>query len=271
MSDKDKYVEISADRVAEAARALAESGVTPVKIDYIPVSDPYGEEINALIVHYSVRNLDTGTVDEDAILHLPHYAVIDLFYRLIGKAFAMIKKLRETDSPVKWIAVPCPDALLWATDAGERIREITQGDRAIRGVRVLFSGSALATPEAFRALMSELGNEGIASVVGGFGEKDFPMLDLTEIAPDALIMTGLIDKLNDRNKAAGVRAVIDCGKAAGAEIIATGVGNDAQVRELRVADVFGIIPSEDYDGAFGFVKGRIGLAELFGLGREDRP
>lgn len=269
MSDTTQYVEnADAERVAEAARALAASGVTPVEIDYIPVSDPYGEEINALILHYGIRSLETGSVGEDAIGRLPHRAAVELFYRLIGKALAVIKKLRGIGSPVRWIAVPCPDELLRTTDAGERIREITQGDRAIRGVRVLFKKSALSDPSAFRAIASELGNEGIATVVEGFGEKDFPMLDLIEIAPDALIMTGLIDKLNDRNKTAAVRAVIDCGKAAGAEIVAAGVKNDTQARELRGADVFGIIPSDDYDGAFGFANDKIGLADLFGR-RED--
>ena len=269
MTDTTQYVEnANAERVAEAARALAASGVAPVEIDYTPVSDPYGEEISALIVRYRIRSLETGTAEENAIERLPRRAAVELFYRLTGKALATIKKLREIGSPVKWIAVPCPDELLRTTDAGERIREITQGDRAIRGVRVLFGKSALSDPSAFRAIASELGNEGIASVVEGFGEKDFPMLDLIEIAPDALIMTGLIEKLNDRNKTAAVRAVIDCGKAAGAEIIAAGVENDTQARELRGADVFGIIPSADYDGAFGFVKGKIGLDELF-YRRED--
>ncbi len=253
MSDEDKMIEVNGEYVRASALSLIEAGVTPIEIKYAPISDLYGEEIMALILQYSVHNLVTGEITSDEAETLDDDTIAALFFRLIRKAYTLITKLRRLGSNIKWIAVPCPKAVIGRTDVGERIRAVTNGDIAARGLRVMIRKNALSDKAAVAAFTSEMGNEGIKTVIEGFGDEDFPLRDMLGLLPDALVMTGLLDEITDRTKAPGVRALIDYAKSLKADVIASGVSRDEQVRELRAADVFGLIPAADYSGVYDFI------------------
>ena len=258
MTDDNRIIESNDnDIVRSSATALVESGVTPIEVEYTPVSDLYGDETKALILHYSVHSLSVGEITEETAEKIQGTASVDLFFRLMDKAYTLITRLRTIGSSIKWIAVPCPQAVLKCTDAGERIKKITHGDLKIKGLRVLIRKSMLSDKSAVKAFMSEMGNEGIKTVIEGFGDEDFPLQDMLGYLPDSLIMTGLIDELTSKTKSAGIRALIDYGKSLQADVIAYGVNTDEEVRELRAADIFGLIPSEHYEGVFNFNGQRV--------------
>lgn len=268
MSDDDKTIEVNDEYVRASALSLIKAGVTPVEIKYAPISDLYGDEIRALVLHYSVHSLATGEITEDEAETSDDGMTAALFFRLMKKAYALMSKLRRLGSGIKWIAVPCPVAVIRLTDAGERIRAITNGDIAARGLRVMIRKNALKDKAAVTAFMSEMGNEGIKTVIEGFGDEDFPIMDMLGYLPDALIMTGLMDEITDRTKAPGVRALIEYAKSLKADVIASSVRSDAQVRELRAADVFGLIPAADYGGAYDFAVKPFGALEALTTARE---
>ena len=65
-----------------------------------------------------------------------------------------------------------------------------------------------------------------------------------------------------------MRALIDYAKSLKADVIASGVSRDEQVRELRAADAFGLIPASDYSGVYDFIGKPLGAIAALMTARE---
>ena len=241
-----------------AVRTLR-SGITPIVLKFQPVYDCYNGEEIAYIGKPLINSLVYGVLTPELYARAADMAQegCDFTLCILRKTMRLLKELdRQERLPGKllWLTVPAPSALLLPEDLYDTLKSLMAKENFdLPGKICLMFGADVFS------LGSDIGGRGFSDIraagmrvaVNGYGDADFPVTRMLEMTPDVAMMTpDVIPLFGDRSRPRVGGLLVRLAGSMNVRVVAQGVRNDAQLRELNAAECLGFLPAEDYHGEF---------------------
>lgn len=272
MIDKIAYEE----KLNIYVKYAVESGVKPLEVFLKPIFEPYNGGIVAYDVEIRANGILTGVLEPDDYMNgaLDEETSERFAYRAIKKALAAQKALKAAEISFKAVFVRLPVSVLYARNLFENLRLIlAESGTNEKDNKVVLKLDAASTAEEsakLKEFLEDVASAGFRAAISGYGGEDFSIERLLDACPDFIFTAEKATEIvSDREKKAALAPMINFAKSFGAEIIATGVSNDDELREFRSRDCFGFVPAKKYRGALSIDGKRRTIADTIAEGGED--
>lgn len=252
--DTEKYV----------ARTL-EAGVEPVELRFLPLYDCTDRSVYGFTGYALINSVLYGTLTPaDYMPALENESAgTELAVRSLKNTAAALAGTRTDVRRLAYAGVLCPPSALTDARLYDRLAALAEhtDQKILKKLHLEFDREILGLErERVLPAFSDIRAAGFSVAIRGYGESEFPMTALIDTAPDAVFLSpSAVDLFNDREKAAAVPALVRFAGSLGVRVIAGGVRNDGQVRELNSAECTAFLPSAAYRGAYHLsaVEGRL--------------
>ena len=233
-----------------------ESGVEPVELRFLPLYDCYYHRVTGYTGRGYINSVLYGTLTpEDYLPALEEDSLgADFAIRCLKNTLTVLRTTKTDLLRVEYVGVLCPLSLLGDPRLFDRLAGLAGRTESaiLKKIHLEFGKEVLSMEkEALRTAFSDVRAAGFRVSVRGYGEADFPMTALIDTVPDAVYLSAETVKLfSDREKAAAVPAFVRFAGSLDVQVIAEGVEDDGQIRELNSAECTAFLPSGSYHGAY---------------------
>lgn len=252
------------------------SGVKPIEVYFKPVYDCYGGEVIAYNVNVRVNSVISGVLNSNDYLDgaVDEQLLIKLTYRAISKVFTRKNTLIENSVPFKQIFIPCPTALAYADNLYESLKLIA-GDSGLKNdgkLCLLFNASLMdVESDKIAQVFLDVRSVGFKVAVNGYGGSNFSIEKIISACPDYLFLDESVAALVfSREKKTAIAPLINLAKNLGAEVIANEISNDEELREFRLRECVGFVPSSGYKGVLTLKNGWKTVTEIISAVEGER-
>ena len=229
------------------------SGIAPLQQRFVGVFDGYVECPEAYIAHTQLFSSASGTIDNVRDLIDNDEIGVRVTIRNLTHGIRTMQSLRDNGRTTSFIGIEASASLLKEEDVSVLLEEVVGKERFSEPERICF----IFTP----SIMSEdrdIVKKGLSDVKAlGFMiaiapvNADFAVSAMMDLPVDYVILSKDLTALaTDRNKTGVLAAMIGLLHAMRIGVIADGVNDDDEIRELTTVECFGFIPTEEYTGEF---------------------
>ena len=230
------------------------SGVEPLHRKYYGIYDGYGEVPIAYLTETEVFTAASGIVADyrNAIENTEVGRRFSL--SCIASAIRAVRGLREVDRQVSFITAEVTGSFL----SGNVLKDLDGLLDDVSGEKICLAFSEKTLTEGGEKVKGGIADArgmGFSTAVYGFnGEESLSALmrvpvNYAFLSPEMTALTC------DRNKSGLFTALTGLMRSLRISTVLCGVNNDDAIRDATAAECFGIMPSQDYSGQFGFRKG----------------
>lgn len=237
------------------ARTVA-AGVRPIELLLRPICDCYDARAISYQAIVRVNSLLAGVLEPDDYLYgTEDETVLTAFtLRALRKALTAERSLAGAHVPCRTLFVRCAASLLHTDGLYTALRLAAAEcgrDGKGGGVSLEFDADVMdAEPETLRAAFATIRAAGFSVAVNGYGGDTFAIERLLTVCPDHLLTDARVAALTeDRERRDTFAPLIHLPKSLGAEVFVTDVSSDDALRECRMRECAGFIPSRRYRGA----------------------
>lgn len=237
------------------ARTL-EAGVEPIELRFLPMYDCYEHRVIGYTGRALINSVLYGTLaPKDYMPALEDESTgAELAVRSLKNTAAALLGTSADLSGLEYAGVLCPPSALTEPRLYDRLAGLAEHtDKQILKILHLEFDRAILSLDRERvcSAFSDIRAAGFSVAVRGYGEAEFPMTALIDTAPDVVFLASSAVALSgNRETAAAVPALVRFAGSLGVRVIAEGVWNDGQVRELNSAECTAFLPSGSYRGAY---------------------
>lgn len=239
-----------------ATRTL-DCGVVPIELGIRSMYDCYSSRVAGYRIRAYINSILYGSLSpEDYFAFIEHDAVgVDFAKRNLRAVIKAAPGISGEISEPELISVQCPQAILECDGIYDILRNVSRGaeGKITKKMCLEFDGKILCGDVSrLERVFSDVRAAGWKIAVGGYGERSFPMAALADIRPDAVYMSAeTVAMLSDREKAASARAFVRFATGLGIKVIAEGVTDGGQIRDLGSSECFAYMLSTEYRDDLG--------------------
>lgn len=236
-----------------ATRTL-DCGVVPIELGVRAMYDCYSSRVAGYRIRAYINSILYGSLSpEDYFASIEHDAVgADFAKRNLRAVIKAAPGISGEAPEPEIISVQCPQAILEGEGIYDILRAVGRGADAkiIKKMCLEFDGNLLCGDvRRLERIFADIRAAGWKIAVGGYGQRSFPMAALADVPPDVVYMSAeTVAMLSDREKAASARAFIRFATGLGIKVVAEGVTDDGQLRDLGSSECFAYMPSTEYMG-----------------------
>lgn len=233
-----------------------ESGVEPIEMRFLPLYDCYYHRVIGYTGQGYINSVLYGTLPPAEYLPALETDPLgaDFAIRCLKNTLAALRATKTNLFRVEYVGVLCPISLLRDARLYDRLAAIAGREEStlLQKIHLEFDCTLLSMEkELLKTAFSDVRAAGFRISVRGYGTPGFPMTALIDTAPDAVYLSALITALlSDREKAAAAPAFARFAGSMEVQVIAEGVSNDGQIRELNSAECAAFLPAASYRGAY---------------------
>ena len=227
------------------------SGVAPVNLRYFGVFNGYDERPEALKSQTSIFTSQTGVIEDLSSVTGERGARLTI--RNIVHAIRFLQELSDKDVNIEWISVQANVSLLDEEDVYSALKSVVDAEKCASPEKI-----RLEFPVEVFDLDRDKVKKGFSDVkASGLGvaispiTAEFALPILMDVPVDHVVLSQKLTALaTDRNKTGVLTAIIALLHTMGLKVVADGVANDDEIRELTAVECFGFIPAPEYKGEF---------------------
>ncbi len=247
---------MNTDRTELYVARTLEAGTEPITLRFLPMYDCYDCCVTGFTGRAFINSVLYGTLSpEDYFPVLAGEAIgAELAVRCLKNTAAVLGNTKADLLRVGYVGVRCPSGTLTDSRLYDRLSGLAAHTEQsiLKKLYLEFDREVLSLDAArLCSVFSDIRAAGFSVAVRGYGEADFPMTALIDRAPDAVFLAPSVSALlADREKAAAVPALVRFAGSLNVRVIAEGVCDDGQIRELNSAECTAFLPSASYRGAY---------------------
>ena len=229
------------------------SGIAPLQQRYVGVFDGYVECPEAYVARTELFSSVNGTMKEIRELIDDKEIGVRVTMRNLAHGIRTMQALRDKGRTTRWLSIEASTSLLLCDDVFSMLDEVIKSESFTEPERICFE----FLPSIMNADREKV-QKGLADVkAAGFLiaiapiDRDFALSLLMDMPVDYVVLSKEMTALTtDRNKPGFLAAMIGLLQTMRISVVADGVKNDDEIRELTTVECFGFIPTEDYSGEF---------------------
>ena len=241
------------------------SGIAPLQQNYFGVFDGYVEHPLAYRAHTTLFTTASGTVDEIRDLVNDNELGVRLSLRNLAHAIRTMQELSDKDHTIRWISVEASLSLLKNKDALALISDVLEKEHCEDASKICLEFLPYKSDDDFEQIkigMADVKACGLMIGIAPIGQN-FAISTLVDLPIDYVVLSEEMTALaTDRNKPGVLAALIGLLHTMNIQVIAEGVDNDDQIRELTAVECFGFLPLPTYTGEFMLPMGSLSRDEI---------
>ena len=229
------------------------SGIAPLQQHYVGIFDGYGECPIAYRSYTDLFTASTGVIEESRGKIDQKAIGARISIRNVVHGIRTMQNLIDQGRTTKWISVEASTSLLMEEDLFTSLDEVLKKESFSQTEKIclMFSPSVMKVEsELVRKGMADIKALGLKIALGPI-TKEFALSSIMDLPIDVVVLASELTLLaTDRNKPGVLGAMIALLHTMGVSVVAEGVENDDQIRELTTVECFGFIPTLSYRGEF---------------------
>ncbi|MBO4572635.1 MAG: EAL domain-containing protein [Clostridia bacterium] len=234
----------------------AESGIAPLELKFTAIHDCYNSRPLAYRTETELFCSAIGKMNDFIEKIDSNVTGKEFSYRNIIRSIDAIRAMEQAGRKINYVSISATTSFLTQESLYEVLKDLFDRESFTKTDKICleFTKNVLSSDrEAVRKGLADLKVLGVKTMISGFASDGFPTSALLDVAVDSVILAPEITALSlDRNKPGVLSSLIRFIKSMDVAVIAEGVRNDDELRELNKAECFGFIPADDYSGRFVF-------------------
>lgn len=241
------------------------SGIAPLQQSYVGVFDGYGECPVAYCGSTALFTAATGVVEAYRAAVADTDTGMRLSLRNLAHGIRCMHQLQAAGRTTRWVSAEAYLALLTSDEAYASLQGVLDAEHCDAPERLVLAFDAASLAGRLvevRQRLEEIRSLGLCVALTGV-TADFALPLLADVRVDYVFFAPTFTALTtDRNKPGVFSAVVGLLHTMGVGVVAEGVVDDDQIRELTAVECFGFLPAADYSGEFLLPKGARDMADI---------
>lgn len=229
------------------------SGIAPVQLHYAGIYDGYTECPLAYMAHTVLFAAPVGTLEDCRPLADDREVGIRLSLAAVVHACRTLSALEDAGRHTCWLSVEGTTSLVLAPDVYDRLTAVLAAEHCVDAGRICVQlpSTVLGLDRAaVRRGLADIKAAGVRIALAPI-DADCALVGLMDLPVDIVVLAPALTALaTDRNKAGVLAAIAGLVHTMNIAVVADGVTDDDQIRELTAVECLGFVPAPTYSGEF---------------------